>query len=415
MKSLIPLARVGAVLSAVALLGGYVYVRSGGRLPSAAVAEGDDVDAPDSHHRSSGMTSVEGEFLDGTPPVATKTVPPLAPVNLPELKVNVRETDPARPIVMPSSKFMALGPEALAVLQGEPVVDHEPATRQAPLHTPEQPFPTRAPDSPLPVSKNMFVLSPNNSQQAGRKQTAAKPAAPGKQEATPQTAAPTVFPGSKSAPILPPSNPPPAPVVVQPDPRGLEVRQYGAGRMEVGGSQLITVVVSNHGNVPLKNIAVSGAVGQGLNPTHASAGFKMENGALTWRIETLGPSESRQLQFKVETQTKAPRRVDSRVTVSADGVATRSHVGIVQIGETSAYTPSAANAPAVQPAAETKQQKKAKPPRSRRDAELMEGSKSAGGYLFTEEEIRGLIRGEKSSTAPPSTASSPTLPAQARN
>src|SRR5690349_156170 len=133
MKSLHNLARMGAVLLAVSLLGGYVYVKSGGtlwsHLPAAAGREPEL--QPESVAAESISTAVDrplvpiemDESKEAAPVVlgGSKSYPAFTTVPVPIASQSKPQVaSPPGTSVMPSSKYIPLSPEVIKLLEPAP-------------------------------------------------------------------------------------------------------------------------------------------------------------------------------------------------------------------------------------------------------------------------------------------------------
>jgi len=314
MKTTMLLARVGAVLSAVALLSGYVYFRTNdSHTQPAAAAAGPDADAtPQASHNEPSSVS--------------------------------------------DSDTLVLIPASSA-----PAYDR---------------------DSYISGSKSTIAISPVDLAAAtsGQKQTVAKPPAPPQPPApqSPQPESKAVFHGSKAPLII--SNPPsPAP---QED--TLAVRLQGPTEMAHNQSADFTITIENKSKDEISPVRIVSTFDADLKPTHASAGFTLENAGLNWKIETLKPGQSLQFQVRAQAQRiRAGLHACCHVTVTADDqpreeslcVAAKSVAPPILPGQPQPnLKQSPAEGKAVQPAARQQSVPQSKSKRQ----EVLPGSKSAG-------------------------------------
>lgn len=126
---------------------------------------------------------------------------------------------------------------------------------------------------------------------------------------------------------------------------GLEVRKEGPRQMQVGQTGRFILTITNTGNTPLRSIKVNDVFDQGLNPVNATENYKLEEGILTWRYDTLAAGESKMI--KVEAKAVAGvTRACTRGTVSAEGGLLRADEQCVEISP-AATVPAPAGPPVI--------------------------------------------------------------------
>jgi len=145
-----------------------------------------------------------------------------------------------------------------------------------------------------------------------------------------------------------------------------------------------TITIENKDKEEIAPVRVVSTFDADLKPTHASAGFTLENAGLNWKIETLKPGQSLQFQVRAQAQRiRAGLHACCHVTVAADDqprkqslcVAAKSVAPPILPGQPQpTLKQSSAEAKAVQPAV----RQHAVPQSKSKRQEVLPGSKSAG-------------------------------------
>jgi uncharacterized repeat protein (TIGR01451 family) len=398
MKTMLPLARVGAVVSAVALLSGYVYYRATGGLDRRAAAEEKGSVLPGSK-RWDGMTIV---------PAAA---PPLVAVQSTELSADI----------MSSSKSLKVDllfqgrPNTTVVTQptaGGPVtLTFHPVASQPTGSTSR---PTGSADLVLTDSKWSPVVRPGDGEvvRAGTltvsKNVPIQPPTvppPPPVAAAPSSGQADIFPGSKSAPILRPTVPPPPPVAAAP--AKLLILAASPPQLATGETGLFSVTVSNGSRDDLENITVTASFEPGLKPTQASAGFKILPGNISWHISKLKPGTGQIFQVQADVP-GGPGEWRWSAKASTAGAPQE----ISSTMQTVVVRAKSASSKPVRPNAQPAQQNsRPSAPSGQNDSTLGVGSKSPGGSLFSEEDIRRAVGRQP---APPAQSGGQTVAPSAR-
>jgi uncharacterized repeat protein (TIGR01451 family) len=111
------------------------------------------------------------------------------------------------------------------------------------------------------------------------------------------------------------------------------VRKEGPRTLQAGQKAGFTIRVRNTGGTVLRNVKVVDRYEQGLQPTDASAGYKIVAGEMTWTFDTLQPGQEQRLEVAAKAVAGVARAC-SRARVSADG-------GLIEITGGAATPPAA--------------------------------------------------------------------------